>query len=88
MSNPVAGANCSSVGSGVLASAGFNLASDTSCALGTGGNDVIVGHGGSDRIDAGSGNDRVCGGSGTPDRCDGEGGSDTATACEQTIGVP
>jgi len=27
-------------------------------------------------------------GAGTPDRCDGEGGSDTATACEQTIRVP
>jgi len=53
-----------------------------------GDDDRLFGGVGIDRLLGGGGDDRLDGGTGTPDRCDGEGGSDTATACETTLGVP
>jgi len=64
---------------------------------GDGGNDTLDGGSDDDRLFGGDGvdrllggghDDRLDGGAGTPDRCDGEGGTDTATACEVTAGVP
>lgn len=52
------------------------------------GNDYLSANKGSDTVYGGGGNDRLNGGRGTTDTCDGGTGTDTATACETTIGVP
>ena len=55
---------------------------------GGGDRDRLFGEAGVDRLFGGGDPDALDGGPDAPDRCDGEGGSDTATACEQTISIP
>ena len=55
---------------------------------GGGDRDRLFGEAGVDRLFGGGDPDALDGGADAPDRCDGEGGSDTATACEQTISIP
>ncbi|MDQ3775096.1 MAG: hypothetical protein M3461_12425 [Pseudomonadota bacterium] len=56
--------------------------------FGGGGNDVLKGGTDNDRLFGQSGDDAMDGGPGSDDKCNGGRGTDTATSCEQTRGVP
>ena len=55
---------------------------------GGGDRDRLFGDAGVDQLFGGGDPDLLDGGADAPDRCDGEGGTDTATGCESTFGVP
>ncbi|MDQ3773180.1 MAG: hypothetical protein M3461_01765, partial [Pseudomonadota bacterium] len=56
--------------------------------FGGGGNDVLKGGTDNDRLFGQRGDDAMDGGPGSSDKCNGGRGTDTATSCEQTRGVP
>ncbi|MGQ0621546.1 MAG: choice-of-anchor Q domain-containing protein [Panacagrimonas sp.] len=64
--------------------------------MGGNGNDRILGNQGNDKLIGGSGNDELLGGDGKDslsggagqDQCDGGANADTASSCEQKVGIP